>query len=161
MEIKSIGISEYHVTNRPIVLKTSGLGSCVSIVLYDPLRKIGGMSHFMLPETPPGKENATPERYCDEGIPLFYQDMLNKGASKQHIRAALFGGAEMFPFMRSPLLKIGTRNVEMSIGLLTNLGVPVLFQETGGSKGRTIEFHVETGFLSLHTTYEDNTTYQF
>ena len=159
--VRQIGISDFFVSDANYCLRTSGLGSCVGIILYDKRNKIGGLSHVMLPESPKDKANVDVKKYCDTNIPIFYQKVLEKGANKMFLKAAIFGGSEMFPFLNNPLMNIGKRNVESVERILKELGIPILFRDTGGSKGRTIEINVETGEIHLRTAYADEKSYSF
>lgn len=159
--VRQIGISDFYVADSDYRLRTSGLGSCVGIIFYDKRSKIGGLSHVMLPESPKDKQNIDIKKYCDTNIPVFYQKLLEKGAQKMFLKAAIFGGSEMFPFLNNPLMNIGKRNIQSVETILKELGIPILFRDTGGSKGRTIELNIEKGEIQLRTAYEEEQYYTF
>lgn len=160
MKNKQIGISDFLVTSEDSLLRTSGLGSCVGLIVYDTEKKIGGMSHIMLPESPSNKEKIDVKKYCDTNIPLFYELFIKAGAVKSRLKAALFGGAEMFPYRNNPLMNIGRRNIETTLSMMDELNIPVVIKETGGSKGRTIEFNTLTGEIKLKTAYQEDAYFQ-
>lgn len=158
---KRIGISDFFVTTSPIRLRTIGIGSCIALIFFDKHNKIGGMSHIMLPNSPKDTSNIDYKKYCDTNIYLFYKEMINSGANKHHLQAAVFGGAQMFPLRNNPLLKIGEKNIETTFSVLNELNIPVIFKDTGGEKGRSIEFDVNTGEIELRTVYEQEKTLKF
>lgn len=140
-----IKMAEYKAVKGASHLRTNSLGSCVGIVLYDPQTKIGGMAHVMLPKAPEG-EGIEIGRYADLAIPQLYQNMLVLGAQKHRIRAMLFGGAKMFFVSKEKsILEIGLHNINMSKHLLSEHNIPILFEDIGGEKGRSVELNCETG----------------
>lgn len=148
-----VGMADLNIACVPDQLKTIGLGSCVGIVLYDPMQKIGGMAHVMLPTSELSREkDFNPAKYADTAIPLLIQKMSAKGAHVNRMKAKLAGGAQMFSFHQSSeAMRIGPRNVKACEQMLGSLNIQILAAETGGSHGRTIGFNVQTGILSIRT----------
>ncbi len=152
-----VGMADLNSCLSPSILTTLGLGSCVGIVLYDPLKKIGGLAHVMLPDSTQIKNNSNVAKFADTGISKLIDDMVRLGASKHRLVAKLAGGAQMFSFKTSnDLMRIGDRNVEASVKILGRLGIKILGQDTGKNYGRTIEFYTDTGDLFIKTIGKEN-----
>ena len=133
-----VGIADLKATTSPHRIITLGLGSCVGIILYDNLTKIGGMVHIMLPESTKFKQADNPAKFADTGITLLLQEILKLGANKKRLFAKIAGGAQMFKSNASNLLNIGERNTEKTREILADLKIPLVAEHTGGSIGRTL-----------------------
>lgn len=153
-EVRRIGIAEGAVCRAPVHLRTTGLGSCVGVTLYDPVLTLAGLVHIMLPQAPQG-EVAVRTKYADTGITWLHREMLRAGASSARLIAKIAGGAQMFKMLgQGDLMRIGPRNVEATLQVLSELGVRVAGQEVGGSVGRTIEMDPATGLLQVRTAIQ-------
>ena len=147
-----VGMADLQTSRHPSVLTTLGLGSCVGIALYDPIRKVVGLAHVMLPSSQQARNNTNIAKFADTAIVKLIDDMINLGAGKSHIVAKLAGGAQMFTFNdASEMLRIGARNVSASKEMLNSLKIPIIAEDTGGNYGRTIEIHSESGKLMIKT----------
>lgn len=147
----TVGMADYKTSKIPDILMTAGLGSCIGICISDPVEKVGGMAHIMLP-TSNGHPGVNPAKYADTAVELMIQDILRLGAKKMRLRAKIAGGAQMFSFPgKTNVLKIGDRNAEAVEVELKRLGIPLLVADVGGSFGRTIHFDVGTGDLKIRT----------
>lgn len=147
----TVGMADYKTSKTPDILMTAGLGSCIGICISDPVEKVGGMAHIMLP-TSNGHPGVNPAKYADTAVELMIQDILRLGAKKMRLRAKIAGGAQMFSFPgKTNVLKIGDRNAEAVEAELKRLGIPLLVADVGGSFGRTIHFDVGTGDLKIRT----------
>lgn len=145
-----VGMADANVCKPPDVITTLGLGSCVGIVLYDPVKKIAGLVHIMLPDSTKIINNSNKFKFADTGIDTIIQDMANLGAIKRNLVAKIAGGAQMFSFSNNlEMMRIGERNVEATKDKLKELGIPLLAEDTGANYGRTIEFNPETGLLHI------------
>lgn len=153
MNIIKVMMADLNIAKAPNVLKTTGLGSCVGIVLFDQKNKIGGLAHIMLPSSKLAtNEQINSAKYADTAVPILLDSMLSLGAERRSIIGKLVGGAQMFQFKSAnDMLRIGPRNVEASKLILKNLGIPIIAEDTGGSYGRTIELDVNTGVLQIRT----------
>lgn len=148
-----ISIGELSVAQGEHSLTTLGLGSCVGLVLYDRLKKIGGMAHVMLPKAPENASLRHP-KYADVAFGMLLQKMTAAGANMRGLTAKMVGGAHMFSSaMDSDIMKVGQRNVEIVHQLLHAQGIPVIAEETGGTVGRTIILDCATGDLLVRTAY--------
>src|SRR3712207_9225933 len=91
-----IGIGDLNTAMPPQKLITVGLGSCIGIALYDPIKKIGGLAHIMLPDSTQFSNVSNPMKFADLAIPMLLEKMEKQGAVKRHIKAKIAGGASMF-----------------------------------------------------------------
>jgi len=153
MEIIKVGMAGLGVARAPGRLRTTGLGSCVGVVLYDHVQKVAGMAHVMLPESSLAKgEIESVGKYADTAIPHLIQLMQKEGANTRNMVAKLAGGAQMFSFLgNNDTMRIGPRNVEACKQALRNARIEVVAEDTGGNCGRTIEFDAENGLLQIRT----------
>ena len=113
------------------------LGSCVSACLHDPVRALGGMNHFLLPDDGRG----TDIRYASAAMEQLVNALLKAGADRKRLQAKLFGGARIMP----NLPDIGRRNAESALAFLQNEGIPCISQSLGGSQARRVRFWPATG----------------
>lgn len=149
-EMIKIGMADLNACKFPGALTTLGLGSCVGIALYDPISKVGGMAHIMLPDSTKIRKNENQAKFADTGIDALIELMISLGAKKNNLVAKIAGGAQMFAFTsNNDMLRIGDRNVEATKAKLAALGIKVLSEDTGLNYGRTIEFYTETGDLLI------------
>jgi chemotaxis protein CheD len=147
-----VGMADLQCSRHPGVLTTLGLGSCVGIALFDPVKKIIGLAHIMLPSSIQVNNNANIAKFADTATVRMLDDMLKLGASRTNIIAKLAGGAQMFAFSSaSEIMRIGFRNVASAKEKLAELSIPVVAEDTGGSYGRTIELYSENGELVIKT----------
>ncbi|THF81243.1 chemotaxis protein CheD [Cohnella fermenti] len=153
VHIVKVGMADLNVASDGASLKTTGLGSCVGLTLYDPSRMIAGMAHIMLPSSEIAREGQLNlAKYADTAIPELLRRLLELGADKRRLIAKLAGGAQMFAFAGgSDSLRIGPRNVESSKLTLAAMGIPIASEDTGGNFGRTVELNSQTGILSIRS----------
>lgn len=150
----SVGIGELHACDSPGILTSLGLGSCIGIVLYDPITKVGGLAHIMLPSSKLVKDSSNRGKFADTATIDLLELMLKLGARKDRIFAKLAGGAHMFA-MESDILKIGERNIKASKEALEGLNIPIRAHDVGGTTGRTIKFNTDTGIVNIRTAFND------
>ncbi|WP_047151666.1 chemotaxis protein CheD [Aneurinibacillus tyrosinisolvens] len=152
MNIVKVGMADLNIAKSPDRIRTTGLGSCVGVVLFDSQKKIGGMAHVMLPESSLSKGTLNMAKYADTAIPKLIDDMEKAGANRRKLVAKLAGGAQMFSFSStSDTMRIGPRNVEACKSALNEARIPILAEDTGGNCGRTIELDSNTGVLNIRT----------
>ncbi|MDK2841811.1 MAG: chemotaxis protein CheD [Anaerophaga sp.] len=133
--------STLFASKEPYVVKTI-LGSCVAICLWDPLTKIGGINHYMLP-TWNGNDLASP-KYGNIAIDKLLERMVHLGAKRENLKAKIFGGGELIESGANGTL-IGERNIRVARLILEEKKIPVVASSTGGRKGRKILFFTDTG----------------
>jgi chemotaxis protein CheD len=122
------------------------LGSCVAVCLYDPVKKIGGINHFMLPFWN-GTGLASP-KYGNIAIQKLLDKMLALGSEKKNIQAKVFGGGEVVE-TKSNLFRIGERNIEIALKMLQEQKIHITAKSVGGTLGRKIRFNTETGVVLM------------
>ncbi|MBP3038386.1 chemotaxis protein CheD [Bacillaceae bacterium Marseille-Q3522] len=155
--IIKVGISDMKIVTAPDFIRTSGLGSCVGIVIYDQMREIAGLSHIMLPDSKLAKQDSINIwKYADTAIPELIRKLVNAGAKKTFLKAKIAGGAQMFQFSTaSEIMRIGPRNVEAVKKLLMASNIDLVAEDTGGNRGRTIEFNPKTAVLMIRTANKE------
>ncbi|MCU6707126.1 chemotaxis protein CheD [Paenibacillus sp. J5C_2022] len=146
-----VGMADLNIACDGAQLKTTGLGSCVGLTLFDPLERIGGMAHVMLPSSDIAREaKVNIAKYADTAIPELLERMFAAGAKRERLKAKMAGGAQMFALSsQSDTLRIGPRNVESCTAILNAYHIPILSQDTGGNFGRTIELDSNNGVLRI------------
>lgn len=141
-----VGMADLKVCSSPDSIITLGLGSCVGIIIYDPVKKIAGMLHAMLPDSTKIRNNGSREKFVDTGTIDLLARLESVGAVKRNLVAKVAGGAQMFAFQsNNEMGRIGDKNVEASRAILAKLGIPIIAEDTGSNYGRTVEFYPETG----------------
>ena len=151
MALIIVGMADLKVARAPDVLTTLGLGSCVGIALYDKAQAIGGLVHIMLPSSKmyPGQNLA---KFADTGIDTLVKQLIAMGVKRAHMTAKIAGGAHMFGSTgTNDILKVGARNAEAVVDILTKMRIPIAASDTGGQYGRTIELRSDTGQLTIKT----------
>ncbi|MBQ1171851.1 MAG: chemotaxis protein CheD [Lachnospiraceae bacterium] len=145
-EIIKVGMADLNICKSPDGLTTLGLGSCVGIALRDPVKKVGGLAHIMLPDSTAIKDNTNIPKFADTGIVELVNRIISAGGSKTRLVAKIAGGAQMFAFQnKSSLIKVGEKNVMAVKKKLEELNIPILAEDTGENYGRTVIFYPETG----------------
>lgn len=145
-EIIKVGMADLKICKSPDGITTLGLGSCVGIAIRDPITKIGGLAHVMLPDSTVIANNANKPKFADTGIEMLVDLVVKAGANRARLVAKIAGGAQMFGFQnKNDLVRVGERNVEASKKKLAELKIPILAEDTGLNYGRTVIFYPETG----------------
>lgn len=154
MEINEIkvGIADLNVARIPDKIITIGLGSCVGIALYDKQIGVGGLAHIMLPDSTQFNKATNPLKFADLAIPILITKMENLGASKRNLKAKIAGGASMFNFAdKSMIMDIGNRNSAAVKNMLQKMSIPLIGEDTGGNKGRTMIFDTQNWSVQIKT----------
>jgi len=141
MGLRNISIiqGEYKVSAETDVVFSTVLGSCIAACLHDPVRKIGGMNHFLLPGADPGAANNI--KYGAHSMEQLINAMLRAGADRYSIQAQLFGGGNVM----SGLSKIGAANAVFAKKFVQDEGFRLVETDIGGDKGRRLKFAPATG----------------
>ncbi len=148
VEVVNVRMAEMNVVRDSYSLKTI-LGSCVGVILHDPVRRISGLAHVMLPTRARG--DSAIGKYADTAIPALLAMLTGNGSRASSLRAYLVGGAKMFPMASGPIGSIGDQNVSAARKALAEAAVPIVFEDTGGTRGRTVIFDNSKGEVSVRT----------
>lgn len=151
--VVKVGIAQMDVVTVPNTIRTSGLGSCVGVVLYDESKKVAGLVHVMLPDSSLGRTQQINEaKFADTGVTALIDLLKRHGAQVFKLKAKIAGGAQMFQFSSDKdSMRIGPRNVEAVKMQLRKHNIPIVGEDTGGNSGRTIEFNPATSILNIRT----------
>ena len=137
---------EYYIGGSEYRIRTI-LGSCVSMTFWHPLKKIGAMSHFILPSRSNKPLKAPLDaRYGNEAIQLLLNGLISLGVSPLQCQAKIFGGGNMFPSKKHLyMFDIGQRNGEIARSLLQHYNIPLISEHLFGEGHRQIIFNVSNG----------------
>lgn len=152
MELKDVrvGIADLNTVEAPGKIITVGLGSCIGIAIYDRIKRIGGLAHIMLPDSKQFSNVTNPMKFADLAIPMLVEKMEKMGASKRNMKAKIAGGASMFNFSdKNMITDIGARNGVAVKEALEKAGIPLIAEDIGGNKGRTVTLDADTGALQI------------
>jgi len=152
----TIEISDLKVSAEPEdVLVTYALGSCIAVMVHDPVRKAAGMIHYMLPlsETSLEKAKVRPAMFADTGIPILFQSLYALGAQKRDLIVKVAGGGALYD--DKGLFSIGKRNYTMMRKMFWKTGVIVSAEDVGGAKSRTARLHVGSGRCTVTSQGEE------
>lgn len=153
---QKVGIAEYAVVTDQTMLVTSGLGSCLGIVLHDAENEISGLIHVMLP-TEATARDSNPAKFVDTGVPLLIEEMRAVGADPRALRAWVVGGSEMINFS-SNKESIGSRNIRAAERIFRQYDLDVVGSDVGGGHGRSIKFDPRTQTVAIRTADERTRT---
>ncbi|MFQ3574679.1 MAG: chemotaxis protein CheD [Thermodesulfovibrionales bacterium] len=133
---------------------TTILGSCVSVCLYDPVLRIGGINHYMLALW--NGEGLPSPRYGNIAIEKLVERLIDLGASPNRLKAKVFGGAAVLQGS-SGLMGVGERNIIVAEDMLSDLNIPIVSKDVGGTLGRKIIFYTDTSEILLKRIKPSNT----
>jgi chemotaxis protein CheD len=148
-----VGVADMKVSNNPAEsIVTYSLGSCIGLVIYDPVAKVGGMLHYMLPESSidKGKAAARPYMFADSGIPRLFKTAYSLGAVKQRLKIYAAGGAEILD--QKGFFNIGKRNYMALKKMFFKNNVIIDKQDIGGNINRTVRLEIATGDIYVKTS---------
>ncbi|MCP4703643.1 MAG: chemotaxis protein CheD [candidate division Zixibacteria bacterium] len=152
MSFKVLGISEIQVSKTPgDILITYSLGSCIGLTAYDPVTKVGGMVHYMLPlsKIAPEKAKAKPGMFADTGVPFLLKKILELGGVKDRLIVKAAGGSELMD--QNKVFNIGERNYLVLRKLLWKNNILIKAEDVGGNFSRTLKLEIDTGYTSIKT----------
>jgi chemotaxis protein CheD len=141
-----VGVADMRVSNQQgEVLVTRALGSCIGVVIYDPTAKVGGILHFMLPDSnlDLGKAREHPHMFADKGLPLLFRECYRLGAQKSRLRVKVAGGSQVLG--PREFFQIGRRNYAALRKIFLKNNVLIDKEDVGGTKARTLFLEIATG----------------
>lgn len=141
-----VDIADFQVCDDPRVeLVTYSLGSCIGLTLWDPETQVGGMIHYMLPESSisPDKAKTNPAMFADTGIPLLFRSTYELGAVKKRMVVKVAGGSSLLD--DNGTFNIGKRNYASLRKIFWKNGILVDSEDVGGQLSRTLRMNVRTG----------------
>jgi len=151
----AVTIGEMVVSTNPVdVMVAYGLGSCVAVCLYDPVTRVGGMIHSLLPHSPNGSTSydGPPAKFVNQGVPTLLGTLKEMGALRGRLVAHLCGGAQVLAIpSRNSVLNVGDRNITAAEQQLADLGIKIKAQATGGTVGRTVRFYLQDGRVTVRS----------
>ena len=134
-------------------LVTYALGSCIAVAVWDPACRVGGLLHFMLPDSNVDRQSQGrnhPYRYADTGVPLLFREAYQHGAEKRRLVVRLAGGAAVVD--DNGLFSIGKRNYAALRKILWRAGVLIHGEDVGGAVSRTVRLELDSGRMFVRTT---------
>lgn len=152
-----VKVADYAVGSDEQTLTTIGLGSCVAILLYDAVARVGGLAHVLLPNESMARDRSNPAKFPTSAVALLLAEMTRLGADTRRVRAKLVGGASMFAsLLPSGGINIGERNVVAARQALAEANVPVVAEEIGSDHGRSVHFHLDDGRVEVRSLKKGN-----
>lgn len=147
-----VGVGDMKVSADPSdQLITYALGSCLGITVYDPVAKVGGLLHVMLPllTIDPKRAAENPCVFVDTGVPRLFHACYEAGALKRRVEVKVVGGAYTGASEEDDYFQIGQRNVVVLRKLLWRNGVLLAAEDVGGRISRTVELDIGTGQVTV------------
>ena len=145
-----VRMGELAISDTPgDVLVSLGLGSCIGLALVDRRAGVAGLAHIVLPASTGTPAPATLNKFADHAVPALLDGLIERGASRVFMHAALVGGASMFATAGTKTLEVGLRNAAAVRELIGARRVPVVAEAVGGSRGRTVRVDVTSGTVSV------------
>lgn len=146
-----------HVVSRTTddYLITYALGSCIAVIVYDPVQVAGGMIHYMLPlsSTNPEKAKSKPAMFADTGVPLLFHSMYELGCKKSDLIVKVAGGGQLYDDHGT--FEIGKRNITVLRRMLWKTNVLIASEDVGGQKSRTVTLDIGTGRCVVKSQNEE------
>jgi chemotaxis protein CheD len=144
IDAAKIGPGEYYITQRDMLIVTV-LGSCVSACMRDPVAKVGGMNHFMLPDRDVEGPLSASARYGAYAMEVLINQLFALGARRDRLEAKVFGAARVLPGMSD----IGERNAAFAMDYLKRESIRVLAEDLGHTEPCKIYYFAQSGRVLL------------
>ncbi len=152
-----VGVADMVVSNDSSAdIVTYSLGSCLGITVYDPVKKIGGLLHLMLPDSTIDavKAGTMPYMFVDTGVPRLFHAAYNLGADRSRLVVKVAGGAQMLD--QQGIFNIGLRNFAALEKIISQNGLRIHAADTGGLSSRTVRMDLTTGNVSIKSPGADS-----
>lgn len=151
-DIIDVRTSEMKVASNDKILRSTGIGSCIAITMYDRGKKIGALGHAMLTRLGTRIEDPiTNLRYIEDSIDAMIKALKALEVPKERLEAKIFGGAHMFKVFETGAEGLGARNIEAAQKKLQQESITVVSNDTGGNVGRSVLFDLKTGIVEVKT----------
>lgn len=134
---------DYFVTDQPHHMLMTILGSCVSACMRDPITRIGGMNHFLLPGD--GGDDSESTRYGVYAMEKLINDIVKLGGTKSRLEVKVFGGGNV----TNNSALIGSRNAEFVRHYLENERLPIVSEDLGDTYPRRLRYYPDTGKVMM------------
>ena len=140
-----VGMGEGAITGTPYIISSTGIGSCVVVILYDSTKQVGGLAHIMLPDSVRVIGRRPPYHCADTAIASLLNNLQTRGAVRENLVAKMVGGAQMFASSNGSGRGIGMQNIANIRLILDREKLPLVGEDTDGAYGRGVEFHLNSG----------------
>jgi chemotaxis protein CheD len=150
LELVTIFPGEFHATGQERVIYTL-LGSCITVVLYDSAKKVGGMNHFMLPDTI-DKERfylSKSGKYGMYAMELLINELIKLGGIKKNFQAKVFGGGSVLGSGVGHVSQVPENNIRFAFAFLEQENIPVIASNVGGKEARKVYFFTKESRILL------------
>lgn len=139
----------HHVSNDPEEMIVTLLGSCIAACIHDPVAKIGGLNHFLLPESETGTWNQVNAvmRFGNHAMEVLINDIIKRGGDRSRFEVKVFGGANVIDSRSAT--PVGSRNVAFIERYLANEGFDIAAKHLGGTLPRRIHYFPTTGKVKM------------
>lgn len=151
-----VGVADMKVSkDQSVILVTHSLGSCIGVAVYDPVVKVGGLLHFMLPESELDsvKAKERPSMFADTGLPLLFKSCYSLGAAKSRMIVKVAGGSQVMSAAEH--FNIGKRNYAAVRKIFWRNNVLIDAEDIGGDVNRTMRLSIDTGELILKVSGQE------
>jgi len=151
-----VGVADMVASNDSSAeIVTYSLGSCLGLTIYDPVKKIGGLLHLMLPDSniDAAKAASAPFMFVDTGVPRLFHAAYNLGADRSRLVVKVAGGSQLLD--QQGIFNIGSRNFDALKKLLAQNGLKLHAADVGGLSSRTLRLDLTTGLVTVKTPGAD------
>ena len=151
----TVGVGDLKISNDPEdVLITHALGSCIGVAVYDPEVNVGGLLHYMLPDSnvDPEKSKRSPFMFADTGIPYLFKSCYKLGAKKSRMLVKVAGGSQIMD--DAGVFNIGKRNYTALRKIFWRNNVKIDVEAVGGKVNRTIRLAIKSGEVMIKVSGE-------
>lgn len=143
-ETITVFTGEIKTGTKTVDLRSSPLGSCVVVVLFDKNGTAGGMAHIMLPGKAPCKKDVVPGRYAQNALDLLIQELSAYGLNCTKLKAAIVGGGNV---LKREHDSIGSDNLDSVNQILKEYKIEVVASSVKGTERKTVRFDIEHGVI--------------
>lgn len=152
MADKHVKMAEAKTVESSERLLSEGVGSCVVACIRDSKNNVGGMAHVVLPSK--NTSNGS-KKHADNILNELLEKIEAKGGDPENLEAKIFGGSRLFEFSS----QIGDKNTESVKEFMEDHLIPIIAEDTGGEKGRSVKFDPETGKVEVKKCFDQKEIY--